>query len=112
MDEFSTLGMNSVCQLSDGQLSHTEVDPQALGFHAADVRDLVGGDAQENAALLEQILSGKHPGPKSEIAVLNAAAGFVITGVATDLLSGKELAEHLLQSGEAMVKLQAMRDIR
>jgi anthranilate phosphoribosyltransferase len=112
MDELSTLGLNTVCQLSDGVLSHAQVDPQALGFHAADVQDLVGGDAQENAALLEQILSGKHPGPKSEIAVLNAAAGFVITGVATDLPSGKELAEHLLQSGEAMVKLQAMRDIR
>ena len=112
MDEFSTLGVNEVCQLSDGALSHTQIDPQTFGFHPAEIQDLVGGDAQENAALLEQILSGKSPGPKSEIAVLNAAAGFVITGVATDLHSGKALAEELLRNGDARAKLQAMREIR
>jgi anthranilate phosphoribosyltransferase len=111
MDELSTLGMNEVCQLENGRLSETKIDPKALGFGKAKLEDLVGGDATENAAILEGVLAGTLKGAKRDIAVLNAAAGFVITGKAADLEAGKALAEELLSRGAAHAKLRAMQDL-
>jgi anthranilate phosphoribosyltransferase len=111
MDELSTLGMNEVCQLESGHLSETKIDPKALGFGKAKLEDLVGGDATENAAILEGVLAGTLKGAKRDIAVLNAAAGFVITGKAADLEAGKALAEELLSRGAAHAKLRAMQDL-
>lgn len=111
MDELSTLGVNEVCQLVDGGLSDIRIDPQALGFDPASVADLVGGDAVENAKILEDVLAGTVKGPKRDIAVLNAAAGFVITGKAADLPAGRALAEDLLSRGAAHAKLRAMQDL-
>lgn len=111
MDELSTLGMNEVCQLENGRLSETKIDPKSLGFGKAKLEELVGGDAAENAAILEGVLAGTIKGAKHDIAVLNAAAGFVITGQAPDLPAGKALAEELLQRGAAHAKLRAMQDL-
>lgn len=111
MDELSTLGMNEVCQLAGGKLSEMKLDPKSLGFGKAKLEDLVGGDATENAAILEGVLAGTLKGAKRDIAVLNAAAGFVITGKAVDLEAGKALAEELLSRGAAHAKLRAMQDL-
>ncbi len=112
MDELSTLGVNEVCQLADGQLSETQIDPRMLGFGAASLEELVGGDAVANAATLEGVLAGTIQGAKRDIAVLNAAAGLVITGKATDLAAGKMMAEELLHRGAAHRKLRALQDWR
>ena len=111
MDELSTLGVNEVCQLAGGKLSEMKIDPKSLGFGKASLEELVGGDAAENAITLESVLAGTIKGAKRDIAVLNAAAGFVITGKATDLAAGKSLAEELLNRGAAHAKLRAMQDL-
>ncbi|WP_377165754.1 anthranilate phosphoribosyltransferase [Prosthecobacter fluviatilis] len=108
MDELSTLGVNDVCQLAGGTLSEIKIDPRDLGFGKAALADLVGGDATENAGILEGVLSGTIKGPKRDIAVLNAAAGFVITGKAPDLVTGRDQAEELLSRGAAHARLRAM----
>ncbi|SKA82702.1 anthranilate phosphoribosyltransferase [Prosthecobacter debontii] len=110
MDELSTLGTNQVCQLTDGTLREMQIEPAAYGFAKAKLEDLVGGDARENACVVEGILDATIKGPKRDIAVLNAAAGFVITGKAADLAEGKSLAESLLDRGAAHAKMRAMRD--
>ncbi len=111
MDELSTLGINDVCQLAGGALSETRIDPKELGFGKATLQDLVGGDAMENARILEGVLAGTIKGPKRDIAVLNAAAGFVITGKAPDLAAGRDQAEELLSRGAAHARLRAMQDL-
>ncbi len=108
MDELSTLGVNDVCQLAGGTLSETKIDPRELGFGKAALAELVGGDATENAGILEGVLAGTIKGPKRDIAVLNAAAGFVITGKAPDLATGRDQAEELLSRGAAHARLRAM----
>lgn len=110
MDELSTLGKNHLCQLRDGILTEDTLDPASLGFAKAKLEDLVGGDARENASIIEGILDATLKGPKRDIAVLNAAAGFVITGLSPNLPEGKILAESLLDRGAAHDKMCAMRD--
>ncbi|HYE78941.1 MAG TPA: anthranilate phosphoribosyltransferase [bacterium] len=110
MDELSTLGRNEVCKINGHGVKEEVIDPKTLGFKAAKVADLVGDDAAQNAVTIEGILSGEVRGPKRDIAVLNAAAGFVITGKAPGLPEGKALAEEMLDRGAAHVKMRAMQD--
>lgn len=110
MDELSTLGTNHICKLDGTKLVEDTLDPATLGFGSAKLDDLVGGDATENAAIIEGVLSGTIKGPKRDIAVLNAAAGFAITGQVPDIKAGKELAESLLDRGAAHVKMRALHD--
>ncbi|MEI6535342.1 MAG: anthranilate phosphoribosyltransferase, partial [Verrucomicrobiaceae bacterium] len=110
MDELSTLGKNTVAKLAKSGITMTTLDGASLGFARARIGDLIGGDATENAGILEGILSCRVKGPKRDIAVLNAAAGFVITGKAADIGQGRLLAEELLDRGAAHVKLRAMVD--
>ncbi len=110
MDELSTIGKSRIAKLEAGKIKMEEFDPATLGFVRAEVAELVGGDAQDNAETLEGILASRIKGPRRDLAVLNAAAGFVITGKSIDLAAGKKLAEELLDRGAAHAKLRALQD--
>ena len=112
MDELSSLGANEICEVKAGELRDSTLDPQKLGFAPAKVEELVGGEAAENAIILENVLAGTIKGPKRDIAVLNAAAGFVITGIRDGLEAGKAFAEELLDRGAAHSKLREMQSLR
>ena len=111
MDELSTIGINTVTRLQNKRLIKEEIDPHVLGFAKPKVEDLVGGDAAENANILEGILAGTIKGPKRDLVVLNAAAGFVITGKARNLGAGVALAESVIDRGAAHAKMRAMQDL-
>ncbi len=111
MDELSTLGANTVCELRGGQITKSKLDAADYGFAKAKLASLEGGDALMNAAILEGILEGHVVGPKRDLAVLNAAAGFVITGLAKDLAEGKLRAEESIDRGAAHAKLRALQDL-
>lgn len=106
MDELSTLGNNAVAMLDGGGIHEIELNPAEVGFSSPALEDLAGGSAVENADILEDVLAGRLKGPKRDIAVLNAAAGFVIVGKAATLLEGKALAEEILDRGVAHAKLK------
>ena len=110
MDELSTLGENHVVRLTPTGPVEDSISPADLGFAPAQLAELEGGDAALNADILEGILAGRVKGAKRDIAVLNAAAGFVITGKATSLVEGKKFAEDLLDRGAAHAKLRALQE--
>jgi anthranilate phosphoribosyltransferase len=110
MDELSTLGPNTVAILRDGVIEHTTLDPATLKLGKCSLTELAGGAAEENADILEGILAGRIKGAKRDLAVLNAAAGFVITDKAKDVHEGRALAEDLLNRGAAHAKLRALID--
>jgi anthranilate phosphoribosyltransferase len=108
MDELSTLGPNEVVQLKDGTITRPTISWTSP--HPATVEDLVGGDAAVNADILEGILAGRIRGAKRDMALMNSAAGFVVTGLAKNLSDGWAHAEDVLNRGAAHVKLRAMQD--
>ena len=110
MDELSTLGETHVTGLDQGGgiESHT-IDPKSLGIACGDIGKLQGGDAEANAAILTSILDGSDKGPKRDLVCLNAAAGFVVAGLAADLAAGLELANAAIDHGAALGKLRALR---
>jgi anthranilate phosphoribosyltransferase len=110
MDELSTLSVNHVTILHEGKIEHAKLDPASFGFAKPALADLAGDGAAENASTLEGVLSGAIKGPKRDLAVFNAAAGFVITGKAAGIAQGRALAEDLLNRGAAHVKLRQLVD--
>lgn len=108
MDELSLTGPSMVHALHNGLIDERTVDPAEYGLATCTIEDLRGGDCQQNAAILTAILDGTERGPKRDIVLFNAAAGFVITGLAKDLAAGLELAREQIDSGRALEKLHAL----
>jgi anthranilate phosphoribosyltransferase len=75
-------------------------DPSSLPQRAVGLAELAGGDAAENAAMLERLLGGE-PGPRRETVLLNVAAALTIEGRALNIPEGYERARGALDSGAA-----------
>jgi anthranilate phosphoribosyltransferase len=100
LDEITICGPTSVASLEAGEVRLFEISPEDVGLKRAKPEALRGGDADHNARALLAVLKGK-PGPFRDVAVLNAAAGLVVAGKATDLAQGVALAQKSIDSGEA-----------
>jgi anthranilate phosphoribosyltransferase len=107
LDELSTTGPNTVAHLDKGRIQTFTLDPLDLGLPRAELCDLEGGDAQENAAIFRAVLDGK-PGPQRDVVLLNSAACLVVGGLAPDFSAGLSLAAQSIDSGAARAKLHAM----
>ena len=110
VDEVSLMGPTRICKsgiLQDH--ADEEVSPADFGLEVAQVEDLVGGDAHENAHILTNILGGEDNGPRRDMVLMNAGAGLACAGLADDLGHGIEMAKGFIASGEAMERLEAMR---
>ena len=116
MDELSTLGETRVSRFGDGEREGVEtvqIGPAAAGLESVESLDaLRGGTAEENAHTLVGMLRGEIAGPRLNLVLLNAAAGFVIAGLAADLNAGVERAREAINSGRARQVLEKMRDER
>ena len=106
LDELTTTGPNRVSRLKDGQVVTEILDPVDLGFAKANLADLLGGTAEENAEITRDILAGQQNGPRRDVVVLNAAAALVACGKADDLSAGIKLANESLDSGAALAVLE------
>lgn len=108
MDELSLTGPSMVHALHNGLIDERTVDPAEYGLATCTIEDLRGGDCRQNAAILTAIIDGTERGAKRDIVLFNAAAGFVITGLAKDLAAGLDLAREQIDSGRALEKLHAL----
>jgi len=110
LDELSTLGINQYCQVKDGEITAHQFDPEPLGFRRANIEELRGGDRNENARILTGILTGKIHGPKRDVVILNAAAAFVVSGLARDLADAIPWAHEQIATGRALAKLEHFKE--
>ncbi len=75
-------------------------DPRALPQREVSLAELSGGDASQNAAMLQALLDGER-GPRRESVLLNAALALVVEGRAGDLADGYERARRAVDEGSA-----------
>jgi len=107
LDEITTAGTTYVAALEDGQVRTFEITPEQAGLQRVKPDALRGGGAGENAQALSDVLKGKK-GAFRDVAVLNAAAGLMVAGRATDLRMAVALAQKSIDSGEAEGRLQRL----
>ena len=110
LDEISITGKTHVSELKDGHVSTYTIEPENFGLPRANLNDIRGGDAQENADIVLSVLRGE-PGARRNMVLLNAAAALVAARRAGDFQDGITQAAEAIDTGRAMEKLDGMRAI-
>jgi len=111
LDEITLDGPTAVAEIKDGQLERWEINPNELGLTKAPASALIGGDAEENAQILIDILSGKLVDARRDIVLLNSAAVLLVAGQVNNLGDGLKTAKDSLDNGSAMRVLEEMRKL-
>ena len=107
MDEMTTTGTTCVAELKDGVVRTFNVTPGDAGLTPAKLADLLGGDAEVNAAAIRSVLSGQK-GPFRDIVILNTAAALIIGATAQDLTEAASQAATAIDTGAAHAALDAL----
>lgn len=76
LDELTTTTTSTVWRVHEGAVEKLTVDPTEFGLARADLANLLGGDAEENADVARAVLGGGG-GPVREAVLLNAAGAMV-----------------------------------
>jgi anthranilate phosphoribosyltransferase len=84
--------------------------PQELGLTPAPTEALRGGNVEENAIILRNVLQGKGTSAQQDAVALNASLALQVGGVVPleDHIAGIELARDVMRSGAAWSKLDEL----
>ena len=107
IDEITTAGPNKINFVFNGTREEILFDPEDYDFKKCTIKDLAGGNAEENAAITRSILSGEQ-GPKRDTVLLNSAIGLLIAEKVSDVKEGIERAAEAIDSGKATDKLDKL----
>ena len=107
LDEISNTGPSHISEVHEGVVRSSSVRPEDFGLPRASIQELRGGDREENAEIIRQVLAGE-AGPRRDIVLMNAAAALVVGGKARDFKEGVALAAQSIDSGAAAAKLAGL----
>jgi anthranilate phosphoribosyltransferase len=110
LDEITLTDETRVTELNDGRIKTYHVKPEEFGFERCSADELKGGDTEENARIILEILKGKK-GPQRDVVLLNASAAIPAGGKARVLDEGIAIARGAVDSGEALKKLEGLKRI-
>ena len=109
MDEVSISSRTYVVEVRRGDIRQFVMTPEDFGVATAKIEGILGGDAAENARIIEAIFR-RERGPRRDVVLLNAAPAIVAGGVAKTWKEGLQLAADAIDSGAALKKLQELRE--
>jgi len=110
VDEISISAPTAIRELKEGEIASYTISPEDFGIFSVSTAKIQGGDAATNATILESIFRGER-GPKRDVVLLNAAAAIVAGGAADKMQEGIRVAEHSIDSGAALKKLENLREL-
>jgi anthranilate phosphoribosyltransferase len=76
LDELTTTTTSTIWRVQAGTVERLTFDPAGFGFARATLSELLGGDAEFNAAEVRSVLAGR-AGPVRDAVILNAAGAMV-----------------------------------
>ena len=107
LDEITITAPTRIAEVREGNVRTYEITPEEFGFGRASLNDIAGGDAQENAKIIREILDGKKS-PCRDVVLLNAAAALVASARADAIETAVPLAVKSLDTGAARNKLASL----
>jgi anthranilate phosphoribosyltransferase len=111
VDELPLDGSGVMYDVSPLGVRRRRVDSASLGLMSAPSSDLRGGNATDNAAIIEAVLSTE-AGARRDVVLLNAGAALLAAGRARSLRDGVALAAATIDSGRARALLGRLRQPR
>ena len=107
MDEITLTGPTRVAEINEGQVTLSTIEPEDFGLRRCLLSDLQGGDAEENASIVREVLAGSE-GPKRDVVLLNSAYAMVAAGIAESVDAGLQKARNMIDEGLAKAKLEGL----
>ena len=107
LDEMTVCGRTEVAALRNGEIETFSIEPEDVGLARRGVEEILGGDAETNAAALRAVLEGAE-GAYGDIVVLNAAGALVMAGKAASLVTGIAACREAIRSGSALDALRSL----
>lgn len=104
MDEVAIHGDTQVAEVKDDQIEYYQLSPKDFGFDYAPLESLRGGDATENARLIQALLEGNGKKEHAQAVAMNSALLLKLFGQ-PDLKQNAEFIMDLLASGRAFETL-------
>ena len=108
VDELPLDGSGVLYDVTPDGIDRTTVDPLSVGLRAAATARLAGGTPDENARIVETILSGE-PGVRRDVVTLNAGAALLVAGAVETLDDGVQRAALTIDAGLAAELLERLR---
>jgi anthranilate phosphoribosyltransferase len=107
LDEISTIGKTVIAHLKNDKVTKSELKPEQLGINKANITDLQASSPEENAQSILKILKNDSTvQSKTDIVILNSAAGIMVGGKADNFKEGIQIAKESISSGQAYKKLK------
>lgn len=109
LDELSCTGPAKVFEISKNGIEDFTLDPQQLGLSHCSRADLQGGNAEENAQILQSVFTGQKNQKNTAVAhtlILNAAAALYLYGRYPGIKNAIPEATENLYNGAAQRVLQ------
>jgi anthranilate phosphoribosyltransferase len=100
IDEISTAGYTKISECRGGSVNTFYLHPGDVGLPKANLVSLKGGDARENARIIERILAGERGAPR-DVVLLNAGAALLVAGEAPSVEEGLLRAARAIDAGDA-----------
>jgi anthranilate phosphoribosyltransferase len=105
MDEIALHGETQAVLYRDGHPTVMTLTPEGVGIKRFPIETLRGGNPQENAHWLGEMLAGKGSEPHRYAVALNAGALLWISNRATGFAGGFDLAMETIKTGKAVNRL-------
>jgi anthranilate phosphoribosyltransferase len=110
LDEISTFGATRISWLKDNEVKTIKIVPGDLGVKKTRPEKILGSNPEKSAEIVFRILKGinRIDEPKTEIVLVNSAAGIIVSGMAENFQAGMELAKESIKSGSAYERLRTL----
>ena len=108
LDEITLAEKTFVAEAAAGTFRSFEIAPEDFGIQRGSLAGLGGGGAEENAAIIRDVLGGQRRDGARTLVLLNAAAALHVGSTAADLEKGMRWAEDSIDGGRAIAKLDEL----
>jgi anthranilate phosphoribosyltransferase len=111
LDEITVSDKTSVAEITPEYIKFFEIAPEQLGFETVKTETLEnirGGNADDNAKIIREVLEGKRNDAARSLVVINAAAALFVGGKAESLQEAVKSAKASLNNGKAFEKLEKL----
>lgn len=111
LDEITISGKTKIAEITPEKIIYFEIAPQDFGFEKVSVEELEnlrGGNPEQNAQIIREVLEGKRTDAAKNLVLLNAAAGIYIGGKAENFSAALKLAKESLENKNALRKMEKL----
>ncbi len=112
LDEITTGDSTVVFEASVDGVRRFEIGPEDFGLRRTPIDHLRGGNAEDNAVIIREVLTGERSDAARDLVAVNAGAALFIASQAATLQDGVKLALEVINAGAAWRKVEQLRDFK